>query len=62
MSGCNHEKSEGSSDELLSRDRDSGDVIFIQSRASSATFSVVIDVENSEKPCCVAEWVIRYYS
>jgi acyl dehydratase len=26
-----------------------------------ATFSVVIDVENSEKPCCVAEWVIRYY-
>jgi len=26
------------------------------------TFSVVIDVENSEKPCCVAEWVIRYYS
>lgn len=27
-----------------------------------ATFSVVIDRENSEKPCCVAEWVIRYYS
>ena len=27
-----------------------------------ATFSVVIDVENSEKPCCVAKWVIRYYS
>ena len=27
-----------------------------------AMFSVVIDVENSEKPCCVAEWVIRYYS
>ena len=27
-----------------------------------ATFSVVIDVENSEKPCCVAEWVIRYCS
>jgi len=26
-----------------------------------ATFSVVIDRENSEKPCCVAEWVIRYY-
>jgi acyl dehydratase len=25
------------------------------------TFSVVIDCENSEKPCCVAEWVIRYY-
>jgi|HubBroStandDraft_4_1064222.scaffolds.fasta_scaffold2865545_1 hypothetical protein len=28
MSGCNHEKSEGSSCELLSRGRDSGDVIF----------------------------------
>jgi acyl dehydratase len=26
-----------------------------------ATFSVVIDRENSEKPCCVAEWAIRYY-
>ena len=26
-----------------------------------AIFSVIIDVENSEKPCCVAEWVIRYY-
>jgi acyl dehydratase len=26
-----------------------------------ATFSVVIESENSEKPCCVAEWVIRYY-
>jgi acyl dehydratase len=27
-----------------------------------ATFSAVIESENSEKPCCVAEWVIRYYS
>jgi len=26
-----------------------------------ATFSVVIEGENSVKPCCVAEWVIRYY-
>jgi acyl dehydratase len=26
-----------------------------------ATFSVAIERENSEKPCCVAEWVIRYY-
>jgi len=26
-----------------------------------AMFSVVIERENSEKPCCVAEWVIRYY-
>jgi len=29
--------------------------------AVEATFSVVIESENSEKPCCVAEWVIRYY-
>lgn len=27
-----------------------------------ATFSVVIEGENSDKPCCIAEWVIRYYS
>ena len=26
-----------------------------------ATYSVVIEGEHSEKPCCVAEWVIRYY-
>jgi acyl dehydratase len=26
-----------------------------------AMYSVVIDRETSEKPCCVAEWVIRYY-
>jgi acyl dehydratase len=25
------------------------------------TFSVVVEGENSVKPCCVAEWVIRYY-
>jgi acyl dehydratase len=30
--------------------------------AVEATFSVVIERENSDKPCCVAEWVIRYYS
>ena len=31
-------------------------------KAVEATFSVVIERENSDKPCCVAEWVIRYYS
>lgn len=31
------------------------------SDALEATFSVVIEIENSEKPCCVAEWVVRYY-
>lgn len=29
--------------------------------AVEATFAIVIEGENSEKPCCVAEWVIRYY-
>lgn len=26
-----------------------------------AVFSVLVEGENSKKPCCVAEWVIRYY-
>lgn len=26
-----------------------------------AVFNVAIDAENSDKPCCVAEWVVRYY-
>jgi acyl dehydratase len=26
-----------------------------------ATFSVVIEREGSDKPCCVAEWIVRYY-
>ena len=26
-----------------------------------AVFSVAIEAENSNKPCCVAEWVVRYY-
>ena len=31
------------------------------SDALEATFSVAMEVENSDKPCCVAEWVVRYY-
>ncbi len=31
------------------------------SDSMEATFSVVVEGENSVKPCCVAEWVIRYY-
>jgi len=30
--------------------------------AVEATFQVTIEVEGSVKPCCVAEWVLRYYS
>jgi acyl dehydratase len=29
--------------------------------ALQAVFSVAIEAENSFKPCCVAEWVVRYY-
>jgi acyl dehydratase len=31
------------------------------SDALEATFSVAIEIENSDKPCCVAECVVRYY-
>jgi acyl dehydratase len=31
------------------------------SDALQAVFSVAIEIENYEKPCCVAEWVVRYY-
>jgi acyl dehydratase len=30
-------------------------------RAMEAVFSVVIEVQNKDKPCCVAEWIVRYY-
>jgi acyl dehydratase len=26
-----------------------------------ATYSITIEIENSSKPCCVAEWVVRYF-
>lgn len=29
--------------------------------ALEATFSVAIEKENSAKPCCVVEWLVRYY-
>jgi len=32
------------------------------SGALEAVFEVTIEAENSEKPCCVSEWVLRYYS
>jgi acyl dehydratase len=30
--------------------------------ASEATYSVTIEGEKSDKPCCIAEWVVRYYT
>jgi acyl dehydratase len=29
--------------------------------ALQAVFSVAMEVESSDKPCCVAQWVVRYY-
>ena len=26
-----------------------------------ATWNVTVELEGSEKPCCVAEWLVRYY-
>jgi acyl dehydratase len=31
------------------------------SEANEVTFAVVVECENVEKPCCVAEWILRYY-
>lgn len=31
------------------------------SHGLEAVWSVVVECEGSEKPCCVAEWVVRYY-
>lgn len=28
--------------------------------AAEVTFSALIECENAEKPCCVAEWILRY--
>ncbi len=31
-------------------------------RGFEAVFSVTVESQGTEKPCCVAEWVVRYYS
>lgn len=31
------------------------------SNSCQLTFAVVVEIEACEKPCCVAEWVLRYY-
>lgn len=30
-------------------------------KAQEAVFSVVVEVQGQPKPCCVADWVVRYY-
>ena len=32
------------------------------SNAREAVFSVVVEDQSQGKPCCVAEWIVRYYS
>jgi acyl dehydratase len=27
-----------------------------------AVFEITIETQSAEKPCCVAEWILRYYS
>jgi len=29
--------------------------------AVEVTFGITMENEDSDKPCCVAEWVVRYY-
>ena len=29
---------------------------------TEAVFSFTVECEGSEKPCCVAEWIVRYYA
>jgi acyl dehydratase len=31
-------------------------------RGTEAVFSITVECEGVEKPCCVAEWVVRYYA
>jgi acyl dehydratase len=30
-------------------------------KGMEAVFNAIIEVEGADKPCCVAEWVVRYY-
>ena len=32
-----------------------------RAEAQEAVFAVSVECEGSEKPCCVAEWIVRYY-
>jgi acyl dehydratase len=31
------------------------------SNAFEAVFAVTVESEGADKPCCVAEWIVRYY-
>jgi acyl dehydratase len=34
----------------------------VAANAIQATWSAVLECDGSAKPCCVAEWIVRYYS
>jgi len=41
--------------------------VFLQSLkelsdSTEAVFSISVECEGAEKPCCAAEWIVRYYS
>jgi hypothetical protein len=29
--------------------------------SAEAVFDITMEAENAAKPCCVAEWILRYY-
>lgn len=33
----------------------------VEPKGVEAVYQATVEGENSEKPCCVAEWVVRYY-
>jgi acyl dehydratase len=33
----------------------------VQPDGVEALFNATVELENSVKPCCVAEWIVRYY-
>lgn len=33
----------------------------VASQGVEVVYGATVEAENSEKPCCVAEWVVRYY-
>jgi acyl dehydratase len=43
------------------RARVSVDSVKTLDESTEATFSIVVECQGETKPCCVAQWIIRYY-
>jgi acyl dehydratase len=43
------------------RARVSVDSVKVLDRSTEAIFSLVVECQGESKPCCVAQWIIRYY-